>query len=159
MAQSPEYAQAWSNLGAQYLQLTQVEAGISALEEAARLMPEEALIHTNLSYAYHLSSRWDRAETEVRKALQLDRNYMRAHYVLGQLLLLRGVNLEEAVENLKVAREEIPRARIVLANYYLRNAQEAAAEQELRAYMARAKGDDKAKAERWLAALSLLPRP
>jgi tetratricopeptide (TPR) repeat protein len=153
VAQSPEFGQAWTNLGVQYLLLGQIEAAIAALEEAARLMQDEALIHTNLSYAYSLSGSWDRAEAEARKAVELDKNYARAHYVLGHLLLLRGVNLAEGVENLRMAREEVPKARLILASYYLHNEQREAAEQELRAYIAGVKGAEKAGAELWLSDL------
>jgi Flp pilus assembly protein TadD len=149
VAQSPEFGQAWTNLGVQYLLFGQTEAAIPALEEAARLMQDEALIHTNLSYAYSLAGRWDGAEAEARKAVQLDKNYARAHYVLGHLLLLRGMNLDEGVENLRMAREEVPKARLILVSYYLQTEQKEAAEQELRAYIAAAKGAEKAQAE-WL---------
>jgi len=152
--QSPEFGQAWSNLGVQYSLLGQSEAAILALEEAARLMPDEALIHTNLSYAYSQALRWDWAETEAREALRMDKNYAKAHYVLGHLLLLRGANLDEAVENLRMASAEVPKARLVLAGFYLQNARKEAAEKELRAYIAGTKGNDKAKAEQWLAELN-----
>jgi tetratricopeptide (TPR) repeat protein len=152
--QSPEFGQAWTNLGVQYLLFGQIEAAIPALEEAARLMQDEALIHTNLSYAYSLTAHWDRAEAEARKAVQLDKNYARAHYVLGHLLLLRGMNLDEGVENLRMAREEVPKARLILVGYYLHNEQREAAEQELRAYIAAVKGAEKAKAEWWLSDLN-----
>jgi tetratricopeptide (TPR) repeat protein len=154
VAQSPEFGQAWTNLGVQYLLSGQIEAAIPALEEAARLMQDEALIHTNLSYAYSLAGSWDRAEAEARKAVQLDKNYARAHYVLGHLLLLRGMNFDEGVENLRMAREEVPKARLILVSYYLQNEQRAVAEQELRAYIAAAKGEEKAKAELWLSDLN-----
>jgi tetratricopeptide (TPR) repeat protein len=93
---------------------------IAALEEAARLLPESPVVHTNLGFAWATVARFDRAEQEARVAIGLDQHYAKAHYLLGHVLLLQGSKFEEAVENLKLASAEVPKARLILAQFYAR---------------------------------------
>jgi Tfp pilus assembly protein PilF len=141
------------NLGAEYLRAGQPAAAIEQLEQAVRLVPDSPVMHTNLAYAFSVTGDLDRAEQEARRALQIDRSHSQAHYLLGHLLLARGTKLEEGVENLKIARHSFPKARIVLAQFYVRHHDPAAARQELQEFLTEAGGDDREKAERWLAEL------
>jgi tetratricopeptide (TPR) repeat protein len=144
---------AHGNLGAEYLRAGQPAAAIEQLEQAVRLVPDSPVMRTNLAYAFSVCGNLDRAEEEARRALQIDRSHPQAHYLLGHILVTRGKNLDEGVENLKIARRSFPRARIVLAQYYVRHHEPAAARQELQEFLTEAGGDDRAKAERWLAEL------
>jgi tetratricopeptide (TPR) repeat protein len=64
---------AHSLLGSEYLKINQVPAAIEALEEAVKLLPRNPVNHSNLGFALFLLGYADRAEQEVRRALDLDR--------------------------------------------------------------------------------------
>lgn len=140
-------------LSAEYGRMGQTEAAIAELEEALAVMPDSSALHTNLAFELSMARRFDRAEEEARQAIHLDRNCAKAHYLLGYLLLARGASPDEAVENLKLARNEVPKSKLLLGQFYVRSGERAAAKQELREYLTQATGDDRVKAEHWLAEL------
>jgi tetratricopeptide (TPR) repeat protein len=72
-----------SLLGSEYLRINQIPAAIEALEQAVKLMPRNAVNHSNLGYALFLMGYVERAEQEVRRALDLDRNNEKTRRVLG----------------------------------------------------------------------------
>ena len=57
-----------------------------ALEKAKRREPEKASIREALGIAYFRIRRWDEAEAEFRKVLELDPVNDYAHYALGRCL-------------------------------------------------------------------------
>jgi len=141
------------NIGVAYIKAGQAAAAIPEFEEAARLMPEEAVAHIDLAYALLLTKRYEFAETECERALQLDRNNYKARWVRGTVLLQRGSRDEEAVEDLRFASREIPKAKVVLAEYYERRGQKDAAARELREFLPRASSEDRVTVEKWLSKL------
>ena len=102
-----------TNLGVEYLRVGNLAAAMPLLEEAARLIPDSPKTHGNLAYAYYLNRNWARAETEARAALAADRSDPRMRFLLGVCLLARG-STDEALANLRAAREAIPEARALL---------------------------------------------
>ena len=103
-----------TNLGVEYLRVGNLAAAMPLLEEAARLIPDSPKTHGNLAYAYYLNREWTRAETEARAALAADRSDPRMRFLLGACLLARGL-MDEALSNLRAARDAIPEARALLA--------------------------------------------
>ena len=103
-----------TNLGVEYLRVGNLAAAMPLLEEAARLIPDSPKTHGNLAYAYYLNRDWTRAETEARAALAADRSDPRMRFLLGACLLARA-SMDEALANLRAAREAIPEARALLA--------------------------------------------
>ncbi len=79
-----------------------------ALEKAKRLEPEKASIREALGIAYFRISRWEEAEAEFRKVLDLSPSDDYAHYALGRALRNQG-RLDEAATHLKLARSLRPR--------------------------------------------------
>lgn len=79
-----------------------------ALEKAKRLEPEKASIREALGIAYFRISRWEEAEAEFRKVLELAPADDYAHYALGRALRNQGRH-EEAATHLKLARSLRPR--------------------------------------------------
>ena len=61
-----------------------------ALEKAKRREPEKASIREALGIAYFRIRRWEEAETEFRKALELSPVNDYAHYALGRCLEKQG---------------------------------------------------------------------
>jgi tetratricopeptide (TPR) repeat protein len=72
-----------SLLGSEYLRINQVPAAIEALEQAVKLLPRNAANHSNLGYALFLLGHAERAEQEVQRALELDRNNQTTRHVLS----------------------------------------------------------------------------
>jgi hypothetical protein len=142
------------NIGVAYLMAGQVAPAIPELQEAARLMPEDAVVRTNLAYALLLNKQLDAAETEGRLALQLDRNNSKARWVMGWVLLDKGSKLEEGVEDLRFASREIPKAKMALAQFYERTGQKDAAVRELREFLPQASVEDRAAVEQWISKLA-----
>src|SRR5262249_52056585 len=115
-----------SRLGTEYLKTGQFKLAAPELEEAAKLSPREPAHHSNLAYAYQALGRMADAETEARKALELDHTNSRAHFLLGLVLIERPSGLKEATENLRLARNDLPSARFLLAQAYMLSGQKEA---------------------------------
>jgi tetratricopeptide (TPR) repeat protein len=73
-------------LGVEYLRTAQAAAAIEHLETASRMLPHDASIHSNFAYALFLTGDLDRAEREVRRALELDSANKGAQLVLGYIV-------------------------------------------------------------------------
>jgi Flp pilus assembly protein TadD len=67
-----------------------------ALEKAKRLEPEKASIREALGIAYFRIARWDAAEAEFRKLLELSPADDYAHFALGRTLQKQGRDAEAA---------------------------------------------------------------
>lgn len=67
-----------------------------ALEKAKRLEPEKASIREALGIAYFRIARWEAAEAEFRKLLELSPADDYAHYALGRALQKQGRDDEAA---------------------------------------------------------------
>jgi Flp pilus assembly protein TadD len=142
------------NIGVAYLKAGQPAAAVPELQESARLLPDDASAHTNLAYALLLTKHLDAADVECRRALELDRNSAKARWMMGSLLLSKGSHEEEAVENLRLASREIPKARVILAQFYERRGEKDAAVRELREFLPQASSEDRTTVERWLLKLA-----
>lgn len=82
---------AHSMLGAEYLRMKRIPEAISELEQALTLLPRNVPDRSNLGYALFLSGDLDRAESEVRKALELDCNNPKTRKVLSKILEARRI--------------------------------------------------------------------
>lgn len=74
-----------------------------ALEKAKRLEPEKASIREALGIAYFRIARWEAAEAEFRKLLELSPVDDYAHFALGRALQKQGRD-EEAAPFVALAR-------------------------------------------------------
>jgi thioredoxin-like negative regulator of GroEL len=151
---TPAAPYARMNIGVAYLKAGQAAAAVPELQEAARLLPGDAMIHTNLAYALVLTRQTDAAEAECRLALAADRNNSKARWIIGSILLSKGSHEEEAVEDLRLASRELPKAKVILAQFYERSGQKDAAVRELREFLPQASGADRATVEQWLTKLT-----
>lgn len=64
-----------------------ISEAIPYLERAIRLRPDYALLHQNLAYAYARTKNYDKAEAELRRAIDLDPRNQFDWYGLGTLYL------------------------------------------------------------------------
>ena len=78
----------YSLLGVEYLKTSQIPEAIQVLERAVALLPHDASNHANLGLALVCSGQYDRAEPELRHALDLDPH----NPVAGKLLSVLALN-------------------------------------------------------------------
>ena len=78
-----------SLLGEEYLETDQREAAVESFESAARLMPHDPGAHSNLGLSLALVKKYDLAETELNKALELDKANEKARTILDALHVAR----------------------------------------------------------------------
>jgi tetratricopeptide (TPR) repeat protein len=67
-------AYAHSLLGVEYLKTDQFSAAVSSFDQAAQLLPHDALTHYNFALSLAFAGDYDRGVQEVRRALELDPN-------------------------------------------------------------------------------------
>lgn len=87
LAKCPDSAAyADSLIGVEYLKTSQIPEAIDALEEAVKLLPHDASNHANLGLSLAFSGHYDRAQPELRRALELDPHNAMARRVLSALV-------------------------------------------------------------------------
>ena len=91
LAKYPESA-AWaqSMLGVEYLKTYQLTAAMESLEQAVELLPRDAVNRANLGLCLILTGQYERAEQELRHAIQLDSRNVKTQQLLQALLVTRG---------------------------------------------------------------------
>ncbi|XP_010908212.1 E3 ubiquitin-protein ligase CHIP isoform X2 [Elaeis guineensis] len=73
--------------GNSYFKKERLGAAIDAYTEAITLCPDVAIYWTNRALCYRKRNEWKKVEEDCRRALQLDSNSVKAHYMLGLALL------------------------------------------------------------------------
>ncbi|KAJ7950545.1 E3 ubiquitin-protein ligase CHIP [Quillaja saponaria] len=90
--------------GNNYFKKDRFGAAIDAYTEAITLCPDVPVYWTNRALCHRKRDDWTRVEEDCRKAIQLDNNSVKAHYMLGLVLMqkkefAKGVNeLEKALD-------------------------------------------------------------
>ena len=139
-----------SRLGTEYLKSGQYALALPELEAAAHMLPRESVHHANLAYACQMLGQMDRAEAEARVAVSLDHSNPKARFLLGSILLNRPTTLQEAMTNLRFARQEVPSARFLLSQAYLFLGQRDEAQREIQDFLSVATDSQKAAARQWI---------
>ena len=93
LAKYPDSA-AWtrSMLGVEYLKTYQLPAAVAALEQAVLLLPRDGVNRSNYGLSLVLSGQYDRAQQELRRALELDPRNLKAKQLLDALIALHPGN-------------------------------------------------------------------
>src|SRR5881227_2969896 len=86
----PNYATAHHWLALGYATLGQFDPGIAEAKRAIELDPLSLIINADCSYIYFNARRYDEAETQARKTLEMDSRFFLAHYYLGAVLQFKG---------------------------------------------------------------------
>jgi tetratricopeptide (TPR) repeat protein len=84
-------AYVYSLIGVEYLKTDQIPEAVDALQQAVKLLPHDASNHANLGLALFSEARYDRAEPELRRALELEPHYKMARQLLGVLASAKNV--------------------------------------------------------------------
>ncbi|KAF3340816.1 E3 ubiquitin-protein ligase CHIP [Carex littledalei] len=93
--------------GNTYFKKDRIGAAIDAYTEAIVLCPNVAVYWTNRALCYKRRNEWRKVEDDCRKALQLDNNSVKAHYMIGLALLDR----EEFAEGIKQLEKSLELGR------------------------------------------------
>lgn len=80
-------AYVYSLLGVEYLKTGQIAEAVNALERAVMLLPHDSSNHANLGLALVCKGQYDRAEPELKRALDLDSHNTVASQLLDALTL------------------------------------------------------------------------
>jgi len=101
---NPDYATAHHRYGVFLGTMGRFDESIAALERARQLDPLSLIIATDLSLPYFWARRHERAIEVLRKALEIDANFARAHAHLAQNYRVLG-RYEEAIAEQQKAFE------------------------------------------------------
>jgi Flp pilus assembly protein TadD len=144
-------------LGTEYLKVGQPYAAVTQLKVAVEWAPSLAVNFANLGFALCQIGDLQGGERAVRKALELDRNVPKSHFLLGLILLDRGA--PDAREELMIAQNQVPSARLALAVYHERRGELEEAEQQIQAFLSANPSVDSVGTQFWVASASALSRP
>ncbi len=111
VALSPDYADAHTNLGAQYLRLGRYADSITETERAEALDGPTPLRLCNLGFAELQLHRSAESMEAARKAVQLKSDEPCANYLMGLLLFLKHAPIEEVRARLELAGRTLPAAK------------------------------------------------
>ena len=102
----PNYATAhhWYGGGGPLLALGQFDRAIKEGKRAVELDPLSLINNADLGWLYFNARRYNEAEAQARKTLEMDSHFYLAHYYLGEVLQLKG-QLTEAIAEYKKAAE------------------------------------------------------
>jgi tetratricopeptide (TPR) repeat protein len=82
-----------SLIGVEYLKTEQISEAVDRLQQSVKLLPHDASNHANLGLAFFSQAQYDRAESELKRALDLDPHYKMASQLLTVLAAARNAQL------------------------------------------------------------------
>ncbi|KAI4341575.1 hypothetical protein MLD38_026285 [Melastoma candidum] len=97
-------AERLKNDGNEYYRKDRLGAAIDAYTEAITLCPKVAVYWTNRALCHRRRKDWGRVEEDCRRALELDHDSVKGHYMLG-LALLQKEEYAEGVKELERAMD------------------------------------------------------
>ena len=102
----PNYATAhhWYGGGGPLLALGQFDRAIKEGKRAVELDPLSLINNADLGWLYFNARRYNEAEAQARKTLEMDSHFYLAHYYLGEVIQLKG-QITEAIAEYKKAAE------------------------------------------------------
>jgi tetratricopeptide (TPR) repeat protein len=112
--ESPEYADAHANLGAQYVRTERFEAAVAELNRALEIGGPNVVVLCNLASAQIRSGRRTDAIESARAALRIDSGLLQGHLILGAILAGDPQTREEGIAHLRLASEKYESARQLL---------------------------------------------
>lgn len=112
--QSPDYAEAHVNLGAQYVRLGRYQAAIAEMNRAIEIAGPTSIVLCNLATAQFRMGRREQAIETVRSALRLDSAMPQGHLILGAILANDPRSRQEAIQHLERAAGQFESARKIL---------------------------------------------
>jgi tetratricopeptide (TPR) repeat protein len=115
IAISPDYADAWVNLGARHIGMGRYRQAIVETRHAIELAGPSAMTLCNIAYAQSSLGSQTEARRSAEEALVLEPDDAHAHYVLGVILYVSHAPGQEALRHLQLAAPTMAAARAALA--------------------------------------------
>ncbi|HEY3936606.1 MAG TPA: tetratricopeptide repeat protein [Bryobacteraceae bacterium] len=147
VALDPQFAQAHSDLAAQYIVLKHYDLALAQADEAVKLDSASAVAQLNRSICLVRMNRLEEAEAAARLAKRLDPTSLRSEYALGLILAQQKKFTPEAADNLLQAAEEFPAARLAAAQVLVQAGRASEAKEQLRRYLKNCSGKECAAAQ------------
>ncbi len=129
VAADPNYSLAWSGLSTSYVVASgygrllppqqAIELADEASKKAVQLDDKSSEAHVARGNALSQSWKWSEAESEFRRAIELNPNNANAHYFYAFNYLVPINKLDEAQEQFRLALTLDPLASIIRTNYAL----------------------------------------
>jgi DNA-binding winged helix-turn-helix (wHTH) protein len=88
---NPSYATAYQWYAYYLTAVGSFDRGIDAIRMAHQLDPLSLVISTDVGEIYYLARRYDEAVAHLSRALEMDRNFVRAHETLGLVYVQKGM--------------------------------------------------------------------
>lgn len=146
---APDFYPALANVGAVYLRQKDTARAEDAFRRALELNPEDGESYINLGHALYEEGKYQPAIERLEEGLKRSPRSAVGHFLAGSAWLKVG-QLDKAERDLKIAYSLDPpgmaRARLQLANVYLRRNDRAAAGAELEGYLQANPSDPQASA-------------
>jgi tetratricopeptide (TPR) repeat protein len=120
---SPDYPDAWINLGAEHIYLKRYEQALGELAQASEISRPTPMILCDMAFAQYSLQRFAEGTRSVREALKLDPSSAPAHYLLGSFLALDRNTRAEGIQHLEIAARSMPAARAALERVRRESAQ------------------------------------
>lgn len=111
LAIDPTNADAYNDLGVIYFNTAQPALAIEAFTSMVAVDPSSFRGHVNLAYAFQLDRRYADSERSALRALEIQPDDPKAHFLLGLALSGQQKQLAAAVRHLALAVKEFPEAR------------------------------------------------
>ena len=155
IAQDPEFADAYNELGVSLLAIGQSVEAVEQFRRAVDLVPDHRQALYNMCIVLGKLRQWHEAKEVARRNLELDEDQPPINFILAVSLIMDGGDQLEALNNLKRASSEIPKAHLVAANVLEQQGRRNEAVSELQQYLSASVPDDPdlVKVRDWLAQL------
>jgi tetratricopeptide (TPR) repeat protein len=111
---SPDYAEAWIDLGAEHIYLKRYQQALEELAKASEISRPTAAILSEMALAQYALHRCAEGTRSVREALRLDPSWIPAHYLLGWFLAQDRQTRAEGIQHLEMAAAAMPAAQTEL---------------------------------------------
>ncbi len=138
IAEFPGYADAYNELGVQYMRLNELDLADAALVEAVKIKPDAFEPTLNRGITLFRLKRYSEAETVLRSAVKIKPSSAVPHYYLGRALTILE-RFDEAESELNAALSagegQMNEAHRMLANLYLAKGDDRRAAESLEAYL------------------------
>ncbi|MBL8175091.1 MAG: tetratricopeptide repeat protein [Bryobacterales bacterium] len=144
IALDPGNTDAYNDLGVIYFNINQPERAIEAFSTMIEIEPDCFRAHVNLAYTLNAQQRYKEAERIARRGVELKKMDLKIRYMLGMALSAQRKNLDEAADNLSMAAEEFPEARLELSRMLVEKGEFDRAMQELQRFTQERKLSEKA---------------
>lgn len=134
IAADPDYIEAYSNLGVQYMRLARYQEAVQQFRKAIELDPGTGIYYSNMALVMAKIGPISEAQSMAFRGVELDSANPRARFVLGWVLAKQPQTLLQSIPQLQYAARQIPSAHRLLAEVYKAAGEEPQAQEEMRLY-------------------------